>query len=111
MPARAADAPLEPHRVAAVAQQRGIVVGFEQQCIATLQRMHHGVGRLADVRQDADAVHTVAAAQLQGFGGVVGHRKGQHTDRADDDGFAVARHAARGCVVELGRRCSPGSTN
>lgn len=51
VPTRTCDAPFQEHGIVARRQKVGVVVGFEQQRVTTLQPFHHRFCRMAQVGQ------------------------------------------------------------
>ena len=100
VPVVAAHAALQEQRVTRGCQQLRVVVCFQQQRMAAGQVLQHMRTGVPQVGQQGQVRRAVAAAQLQGFAGVVRHREGQGFKSAQVDRLAVVRQPQQ--AVEIG---------
>ena len=71
----AADAPLEHLRIRAIRQHLHVVIEFEQQRIAGIERALHMWRRVAQIRHHPESLSMMIKAEMTGFARIVWHRK------------------------------------
>ena len=92
MPMHTRNASLQKSGIAGCCEHVRVVVGLQQQRVATLQLLQHMGARVAQVGKQAKVRSAIGAAQLQRFPRIVRHGKGHCAHRAEIDGNHVVGH-------------------